>query len=175
MYSCTFIAGGKVSHFWRDAISGKHKPVKCVCIHMHNSLNSNDIFRLIFGQFSPRKNLPLYGTINPSCSPADLDENRLCVAREMGADHTVKVVTRDTRALAQQITETLGSQPTQSIECSGAEPSIATAIYVCHSSTLSLCLWVLRIFSSIAIGELCDTSLLICNSISVEFLTRGVL
>ncbi len=63
-------------------------------------------------------------------SPTDLDENRLRVAAEMGADHTVKVTTRDSRALAQQIRETLGCQPTQSIECSGAEPSIATAIYV---------------------------------------------
>ena len=60
----------------------------------------------------------------------DLDENRLRVAKEMGATYTVKVTTRDSRALAKQIEDTLGCKPDRTIECSGAEPSIATAIYV---------------------------------------------
>ena len=60
----------------------------------------------------------------------DLDENRLRVAKEMGATYTVKVTTRDSRELARQIEGTLGCKPDRTIECSGAEPSIATAIYV---------------------------------------------
>lgn len=60
----------------------------------------------------------------------DLDENRLRVAKEMGATYTVKVTTRDSRQLAKQIVDTLGCNPDRTIECSGAEPSIATAIYV---------------------------------------------
>ena len=60
----------------------------------------------------------------------DLDEGRLQVAKAMGATHVVKVTTKDSRALAKQISDILGCKPDQSIECSGAEPSIATAIYV---------------------------------------------
>ena len=51
----------------------------------------------------------------------------------MGATHTIKVTTRDSKVLAKQIINTLGCQPDQSIECSGVESSIATAIHVCWS------------------------------------------
>ena len=60
----------------------------------------------------------------------DLEENRLQKAKELGADHTVKVTSRDSRAVAEQITKTLGCQADHTIECTGAQPSIATAIYV---------------------------------------------
>ena len=66
----------------------------------------------------------------PPSLPTDIDEGRLQVAKAMGATHVVKVTTKDSRALAKQISDILGCQPDQSIECSGAEPSIATAIYV---------------------------------------------
>lgn len=64
------------------------------------------------------------------CHLSDINEGRLKVAQEMGATYTVKVTTRDSRALAKEIETTLGCQPDHSIECSGAESSIATAIYV---------------------------------------------
>ncbi len=51
----------------------------------------------------------------------------------MGASYTLKVTTRDGRALAKEIEATMGCQPDRTIECSGAEPSIATAIYVMTS------------------------------------------
>ena len=60
----------------------------------------------------------------------DIDEHRLSVAKALGATHTVKVTGRDSRALAKEIVSTLGSPPDRTIECSGAESSIATAIYV---------------------------------------------
>ena len=49
---------------------------------------------------------------------------------EMGATYALKVTTKDSRALANQIADTLGCRPDRSIECSGAESSIAAAIYV---------------------------------------------
>ncbi len=61
---------------------------------------------------------------------SDIDEGRLRVAKEMGATYTVKVTSRDSLALAKEVESTLACQPQQTIECSGAEPSIATAIYV---------------------------------------------
>ena len=48
----------------------------------------------------------------------------------MGATYTLKVTGRDSRALAKEIVSTLGSPPDYTLECSGAESSIATAIYV---------------------------------------------
>ena len=60
----------------------------------------------------------------------DIDEGRLKVAKEMGASYVLKVTTRDGRALAKEIEAIMGCQPDRTIECSGAEPSIATAIYV---------------------------------------------
>ena len=62
---------------------------------------------------------------------SDIDENRLRVAKEMGAKYVVKVTTtKDSRALAEEIVSTLGCAPDRTLECSGAGPSIATAIYV---------------------------------------------
>ena len=60
----------------------------------------------------------------------DIDEGRLKVAKEMGATYTVKVTNRDSRALAKEVAAILDGQADCSIECSGAEPSVATAIYV---------------------------------------------
>lgn len=62
----------------------------------------------------------------------DLAENRLEVARELGADHTIKVSTSATaQQLAKEVERELGEKPDVSIECSGAEPSIKLAILVC--------------------------------------------
>ena len=60
----------------------------------------------------------------------DLEENRLRVAKKLGADYTVTVATEDSsRAVARQIKKVLGYRVDQAIECTGAESSIATAIY----------------------------------------------
>lgn len=70
---------------------------------------------------------------------ADIDEGRLKVAKELGASFTVKVTGRDGRVTAREVEETLGCKPDRSMECSGAESSIATAIYVsiCLVSSLA--------------------------------------
>ena len=60
----------------------------------------------------------------------DIDEGRLKVAEKMGATYTVKVMSKDSRAIATNIVEVLKCQPDCSIECSGVETSVATAIYV---------------------------------------------
>ena len=48
----------------------------------------------------------------------------------MGADQVVKVDTKDTQKLANHIRDTMGDAPDVSIECTGVEASITTAIYV---------------------------------------------
>ena len=70
----------------------------------------------------------------------DLEENRLKVVKELGADYTVRVdVTKDSRALAKQIREAIGCQVDQAIECTGAESSIATAIHgTCSGGVVAL-------------------------------------
>ncbi|XP_065900500.1 sorbitol dehydrogenase-like [Dysidea avara] len=63
----------------------------------------------------------------------DLMEQRLEVAMAMGADQVVKVDTKDTQKLANHIRDTMGDAPDVSIECTGVEASITTAIYATRS------------------------------------------
>lgn len=61
----------------------------------------------------------------------DLAENRLEVAKELGADYVLKVdPSASVEDLAKQVQEKLGVMPDISIECSGAEASIKLAILV---------------------------------------------
>ena len=60
----------------------------------------------------------------------DIVEQKLEVAMAMGAEHVIKVNTRDARKLANQIKDTMGVAPDVAIECTGIESSVATAIYV---------------------------------------------
>ena len=61
----------------------------------------------------------------------DIAQNRLDVAKQIGADHAVLVNTGDAEALAKKIKELMGGMPDITIECSGAEPSIRLGIFVC--------------------------------------------
>jgi len=63
----------------------------------------------------------------------DISENRLEMAQKLGADFVVHVKTRDAQQVADQVHAALGCSPTISIECSGAEPSLQTAIYATRS------------------------------------------
>jgi threonine dehydrogenase-like Zn-dependent dehydrogenase len=60
---------------------------------------------------------------------SDLDEGRLAKAKELGADYTIKVDSRDGKEVAKKIMEQLGPAD-RTIECTGAESSIHTGIYV---------------------------------------------
>ena len=62
----------------------------------------------------------------------DIDEHRLQTAKTMGADHVIKVTTRDPVELANQIGVIMGDQPDVSIECSAVDFSFITAIHVRH-------------------------------------------
>ncbi|XP_062510275.1 sorbitol dehydrogenase-like [Corticium candelabrum] len=64
----------------------------------------------------------------------DLDSNRLQKAKEMGADCCIQV-SRDMTAkdIAVKVKEYLGDLATQTIECTGAEPSICAGIYSTRS------------------------------------------
>lgn len=66
----------------------------------------------------------------------DLDESRLKVAKELGADTTFKITSRDGKEVAEQINKEFGNVD-KTIECTGAESSIHTAIYVCLLRTLN--------------------------------------
>ena len=60
----------------------------------------------------------------------DIVEQKLEVAKVMGADKIIKVDVKDSKKLANQIKDTMGVAPDIAIECTGVESSVATAIYV---------------------------------------------
>lgn len=68
----------------------------------------------------------------------DIDASRLEMAKKIGADHTVLVTSRDPTVAAQAVEEAMGDKVDISIECSGAPPSLNTAIYVSHIFKLNL-------------------------------------
>jgi L-iditol 2-dehydrogenase len=61
----------------------------------------------------------------------DLSENRLKIAKQMGADHAIKVDRDlDSRSFAEAIVNVMGGMnPDVTIECCGAESSLQTGIY----------------------------------------------
>ena len=61
---------------------------------------------------------------------SDINESRLTIGKKMGADQIVVVDSRDARAVAAKIVDAMGAEPDITIECSGAESSIQSAIYV---------------------------------------------
>ena len=60
---------------------------------------------------------------------SDLDENRLKIAKSLGADVVFKAGGCDAKSLAKQIRDEFGMAD-RTIECTGAESSIHTSIYV---------------------------------------------
>ena len=52
------------------------------------------------------------------------------MARSLGCEHTVLVLKQSEQELSQVISDSLGEMPDVTIECSGAEVSVRTAIYV---------------------------------------------
>lgn len=81
----------------------------------------------------------------------DIAENRLQVAKEIGADYTVLVKTDEAEILAQQIQKVLGGMPDITIECSGAESSIRLGIFV---SMLLLLIRMKRVSSLLLLTDL---------------------
>lgn len=69
--------------------------------------------------------------------PADIKAKRLEVAKQMGAHHTLLADGSEPRAFAQKVKQTMGCMPEVSLECSGVESALATAIYVRHSGYIS--------------------------------------
>lgn len=52
------------------------------------------------------------------------------MAKEMGADAVIKVTSKDPKVVAEQVQNGLGGRADITLECSGAPPSIRTAIFV---------------------------------------------
>ncbi|CAI2353736.1 unnamed protein product [Caenorhabditis sp. 36 PRJEB53466] len=64
----------------------------------------------------------------------DLDEGRLALAKKLGADATINVRGKSLETVRAEIISALGDQqPHVSIECTGAQPSIETAITTTRS------------------------------------------
>lgn len=70
----------------------------------------------------------------------DISENRLKIAKELGADFTFTVKpSTDARTTAESIVALSGGYPDVTIECSGAESSLQTGIYVSVESISNIC------------------------------------
>ncbi|XP_012689824.1 sorbitol dehydrogenase [Clupea harengus] len=64
----------------------------------------------------------------------DLSSERLAMAKELGADFPQEVKREDTaEQLAKKVEELLGAQPHVTIECTGVQSSVQTAIYATRS------------------------------------------
>lgn len=72
-----------------------------------------------------------------SVAVTDLDEGRLKIAKELGADMIFKVTSRDGKVVAEQIKKEFG-RVDKTIECTGAESSIHTAIYATNSGGIAM-------------------------------------
>ena len=59
-----------------------------------------------------------------------MDERRLDVAKDLGADCILKVTSNDPVKIAREIEAIMGEQPDVTIECAGADVSTQTAVYV---------------------------------------------
>lgn len=64
-------------------------------------------------------------------------ENRLSLAKKMGADHTV-LLTKDCdeKNVVAEIHQLLGKEPDKSVDCSGAQLSVRIAIQVNDKLTI---------------------------------------
>ena len=63
-------------------------------------------------------------------SSSDISEERLELARKMGATKSLKIESKDPAEVAQQVRETLGAMPDCAVEASGAQFSVQMAIRV---------------------------------------------
>ena len=63
---------------------------------------------------------------------ADIADSKLAVAKSIGVDHTVNVKGLTLEQVAKKVEECLGGQPDISIECSGQETCLQSAVYVCE-------------------------------------------
>lgn len=69
--------------------------------------------------------IPLHNSL------ADLFENRLAVAKELGASRTLLIKRGESsQEVANKVTSLLGAMPDKTIECTGTESAIQTGIYV---------------------------------------------
>ena len=69
----------------------------------------------------------------------DLSASRLTKAKEVGADFTIQVGKETPQEIASKVESLLGSKPEVTIECTGAESSVQTGIYVSERRAARQC------------------------------------
>ncbi|KAF8795539.1 sorbitol dehydrogenase-like [Argiope bruennichi] len=69
----------------------------------------------------------------------DISENRLDIAKKLGATFQINVKDLDTKTAVSEIKSLLGGSPDITIECSGAELSIRLALLVAKSGGVVMC------------------------------------
>lgn len=87
----------------------------------------------LYARFQIRKFVDLQVAIISLCSLCctDLIEQRLEIAKKLGADFCITSSTKETpEQLAERIESVVGHKADQTTECTGAAPCISTAIYV---------------------------------------------
>ncbi|GFN84553.1 ATP-binding cassette sub-family a member 3 [Plakobranchus ocellatus] len=70
--------------------------------------------------------------VNSVCI-SDIDERRLAFAKELGADHVINVRGKSPQDIAQEVEDSIGDKPNVTLECSGAPPSLSTAVFATRS------------------------------------------
>ncbi|XP_006811586.1 sorbitol dehydrogenase-like [Saccoglossus kowalevskii] len=63
----------------------------------------------------------------------DIDEHRLSIAKEKGADCVIMVEKTDNKQLAERTVDIMGCSPDVVFECSGSDDSLCMGIYACKS------------------------------------------
>ena len=71
---------------------------------------------------------------------SDICEDRLALAKKMGATYTVHVDSNDAETVAKKVESTMGGMADVAIECTGVESSCQVAVYV-SSNDYQQCLW----------------------------------
>ena len=73
----------------------------------------------------------IFNNLVQCCLHSDISESRLKFAKQLGAEYTLTIEpSSDAHTNASTIAGLIGCQPDVTIECSGAESSLQTAIYV---------------------------------------------
>ncbi len=104
-------------------------PIGLVCLLTAKAMGASSV--VITGNTRSKRNkFEGFKTLFIFLDVIDICENRLEMAKSLGADHTLLVGNELPETLATKVVEALGEKADAAIECSGAESSIRLAVFV---------------------------------------------